>query len=416
MASCATVEKESFAVMWKTVSEACNLACDYCYYSRCNGNPGNINRIDSQILEKFIKEYLEMANGTAAFVWQGGEPLLAGLNFFKKIVQLQKKYAPPDMRISNSVQTNATLINKEWAQFFRKNHFLVGVSLDGPKHIHDARRVTGSGKGSFNQVLRGIHYLKEQKVSFNILSVIHEGNVHKANELLAFYEEQKFDYVQFIPCMDFRAQETEKSGKYLISAEEYGQFLCEAFDYWYNKGNPRFSIRFFDNLLDMHLHQSAELCIHRQSCPKMLVLEQNGDAYPCDFYIHDEYKLGNVGTDSLKSIVNHPLYEEFLSFKPALPDQCKSCEYVNLCHGGCPRSRGDQGKDVDYFCESYKKLYQYADEGMNMLAEKVKMHWLNEAVKQGRKLPKRNDPCLCGSGEKFKKCCGQLLKDVTLGA
>ncbi|WP_445491810.1 anaerobic sulfatase maturase [Niallia sp. 03133] len=364
------------------------------------------------MLEKFIKEYLEVSNGMAAFVWQGGKPLLAGLDFFEKIVQLQKKYAEPNMRISNSVQTNATLINREWADFFKKHDFLIGVSLDGPQHIHDRRRVTGSGKGSFNQVMRGVAYLREKKVSFNILSVIHEDNVSKARDLLDFYNEQCFDYVQFIPCMDFRAQETEKSGKYLITAEEYGQFLCESFDYWFNDGNPRMSVRFFDNLLDMYLHQSAELCIHRETCPKMLILEQNGDAYPCDFFIHDDYKLGNVGTDSLENILNHPKYEAFLNLKPSLPDKCKKCEYLNFCHGGCPRSRSNQGTDVDYFCESYKMLYQYADERMIKLTKKVKVHWLNEAFKRGVKLPLRNDLCLCRSGKKFKKCCGLLLKDV----
>ncbi|MCM3717628.1 anaerobic sulfatase maturase [Fictibacillus phosphorivorans] len=416
MDSCATVQKESFAVMWKTVSEACNLACDYCYYSRCNGNPGKFNAIDLYTLEKFIKEYMELANGQAAFVWQGGEPLLAGLDFFQNIIQLQEKYAPPYMRISNSVQTNATLITREWAKFFKNYHFLVGVSLDGPQHIHDSRRVTGSGKGSFNTVMEGINLLKEQGVQFNILTVIHEGNVGKAADLLTFYEEQQFEYVQFIPCMDFRAQETEKNGTYLITDEEYGNFLCEAFDHWYNEGNPRTSIRFFDNLLDMYLHQNAEICIHRQSCPKMLVLEQNGDAYPCDFYINDEYKLGNVGTNSLKSILSHPTYETFLNLKPDLPDKCKRCEYLNLCHGGCPRSRMEQGRDVDYFCESYKMLYRYADVRMRKLAEKVKIHWLEERIKRGTKLPNRNDCCSCGSRKKFKKCCGKLLNHVTAGA
>ncbi|MFZ7946351.1 anaerobic sulfatase maturase [Neobacillus sp. 19] len=412
MTSCIAVNKESFGVMWKTVSEACNLKCDYCYYSRCGGNPGKINRIDSKILEKFIKEYMEINNGAAGFVWQGGEPLLAGLDFFEEVVFLQRKYAPPYAHISNSIQTNATLITEEWAQFFKQYQFLVGVSLDGPKQIHDARRITGSGKGSFDQVMRGIDYLKKYGVSFNILSVIHEGNVGNAKELMAFYDKQGFSYVQFIPCMDFRSQEIDKEGKYLITPEEFGQFLCEAFDYWYNHGNPQRSVRFFDNLLSMYLHQGAELCIHREACPKMLVLEQNGDAYPCDFFIHEDYKIGNIGNDSLEAILNHSLYEQFLNLKPTLPDKCKSCEYLNLCHGGCPRSRGDQGKDVDYFCESYMQLYRYADSRMKHLSEKVRINWLQTAVKRGEKFPKRNETCLCGSGEKFKKCCGHLINNV----
>ncbi len=407
-------EHGTIGVMWKTVSEDCNLACDYCYYSTCGGKPGpRINRIRRDILEKFIKEYMAKSKGAASFVWQGGEPLLAGLDFFEEVVELQAKYAPPHTVIGNALQTNGTLIDEKWARFFKTYRFLIGVSVDGPKEIHDARRVTGSGKGSYDRVMRGIGHLREAGVEFNILTVVHEGNVHKAKELMAYYMREGFDYVQFIPCMDFRAQQTDKPGKYLITPEQYGRFLCEAFDIWYNDGDPKISVRFFDNMLSVYLHREAELCIHRKSCPKMLVLEQNGDAYPCDFYISDPFKLGNVGTDSLDDILGNPLYREFLSLKPNLPDKCVHCPYLRLCHGGCPRNRNWSGigekPDADYFCRSYMQIYEYAHERMEKVARNIRARWLREYVKSGLKLPGRNESCVCGSGKKFKKCCDGLL-------
>lgn len=397
-------------VMWKTVSEACNLACDYCYYSGCGGQPGKIDKIDPVVLEKFIKEYMSLSNGVASFAWQGGEPLLAGLEFFLQVVFLQAKYAPKNTIISNVLQTNATLINEDWAKFFKQYNFLIGVSLDGPKGINDARRVTGHGMGSYDRVMRGIDLLRKYKVEFNILTVVQENNVGRAKELMEFYQSEDFSHVQFIPCMDFRAQEPSKPGRYLISPEQYGQFLCEAFDIWYNDGNPTTSVRFFDNMLSVYLHQEAELCVHRQSCPKTLVLEQNGDAYPCDFYINDEYKLGNVGEDALSDLLTSPIYSDFLRLKPNLPDKCKSCKYLKLCHGGCPRNRQmDEAIHPDYFCDSYLQIYDYAHERMERLAENIKRQWLSNHLHSGHRKPERNDYCLCGSGKKFKKCCETLL-------
>lgn len=415
--SCLTSQQHShIGVMWKTVSEACNLACDYCYYSGCGGQPGKIDKINPAILEKFIKEYMAITNGVASFAWQGGEPLLAGLDFFKQVVYLQAKYAPKNTIISNSLQTNATLITEDWARFFKQYNFLIGISLDGPKEINDARRVTGQGKGSFDRVMRGIDYLRKHHVDFNILTVIHQDNVGRAKELMEFYQQEGFSHVQFIPCMDFRAQEPNKPGQYLITPEQYGQFLCEAFDIWYNNGNPNRSVRFFDNILSAYLHQEAELCIHRQTCPKTLILEQNGDAYPCDFYINDDYKLGNVGQDSLLDILNSPKYDDFLGLKPSLPEKCKSCEFLKLCHGGCPRNRAwnqaDETVNPDYFCESYMQVYKHSHERMERLAENIKLQWLRNHLQAGRPKPERNDFCLCGSGKKFKKCCEKYVQMV----
>lgn len=400
-------------VMWKTVSEACNLACDYCYYSRLNGRPGKIERIADDVLEKFICEYMEMKKGVVPFAWQGGEPLLAGLDFFKKVVSLQAKYAPKNTIISNSIQTNGTMIKQEWAEFFKQFNFLVGISLDGTEEMNDARRVTGSGKGSFKAIMNGIQHLRNANVDFNILSVIHENNVFRAKELMAFYKQEGFTFVQFIPCMDFKAQDVDQPGKYLITPKQYGDFLCEAFDSWYNDGHPEISIRFFDNMLAVYLNQEAESCMHRETCPTTIVFEQNGDAYPCDFYIHDKYCLGNIGTDSLESIVNHEKMKLFLKKKPAIPDACKSCEFLKLCHGGCPRNRQHDESDLDYFCESYQQVYRYAHERMKVVALNYRKKEYTKLKKNNFRFPGRNERCLCGSGKKYKKCCEAIVEQLS---
>ena len=405
--------QQSMSVMLKTVSEDCNLACDYCYYSTCGGQVSQpVRTMEPELMEKFIRQYMKRSRGTAAFAWQGGEPLLAGLPFFERVVSLQAAYAPPNTMISNALQTNATLITESWARFFRTYHFLIGVSLDGPEPIHDTHRVTGSGKGSYQLVMRGVEHLRKAGVDFNILSVIHEDNVNEAEALIDFYREQKFEYIQFIPCMDFRSQESGLPGRYRITSEAYGSFLCRVFDQWYNDGKPDLSIRIFDNMLAVLMNREAELCVHRESCPTMMVLESNGDAYPCDFFIDAEHRLGNIGETDLEEMLNNPGYEQFLSMKPDMNPACRTCHYVKFCHGGCPRNRNwldvNDYSQKDYFCESYRTFYEYAYPRMRKLADRLLAEQLQRYKQSGATLPGRNDVCICGSGDKFKKCCGQI--------
>lgn len=408
---CTGTGGRQLGVMWKTVSEDCNLACDYCYYSTCGGKPGKINRIDSGLLDIFMKDYMKHTDGVAAFAWQGGEPLLAGLDFFEEVVALQAKYAPPRTVISNALQTNGTLLSDKWASFLKTYRFLVGVSLDGPEEMHNARRVDALGRGSFDRVMKGIGHLRRHGVDFNILTVIHKGNVNRAAELMAFYKEENFSHVQFIPCMDFRAQEPGKAGEYEITAGEYGAFLSEAFDIWYNGGAPEVSVRFFDNMLSVYMNEQAELCIHRSACPDTLVLEQNGDAYPCDFFISEEWKLGNAGVHTLDEMLAHPAYREFKALKPCLPEPCRTCEWKALCHGGCPRNR-DWSADrmsskPDYFCAAYQEIYAYADDRMKALSGGLRLKQFQRNVDRYLKgrTPGRNESCACGSGRKYKNCC-----------
>lgn len=414
MSVCTTASSpQHLHVMWKTVSEDCNLACDYCYYSTAGGVPNKPVRVmEPALLERFISQYMNRSSGQAVFSWQGGEPLLAGLPYFEQVIMLQARYAPPHTTISNALQTNGTLINESWAAFFKRYNFLVGISLDGPEAIHDAHRMTGSGKGSFDLVMRGVRHLQQAGVEYNILTVIHEDNVTKPEELMAFYREHQFSYVQFIPCMDFVSQKSGLPGRFRITPEQYGEFLCRTFDLWYNGGEPELSIRMFENMLLVFMHRQTELCVHSSSCPKMMVLETNGDAYPCDFFIDEDHRVGNIGQACLESLLASPVYDEFLQMKPEMNEACRKCEYIEFCHGGCPRNRNwlevHDRSGVDYFCQSYKMFYAHAYERMTKLANQLKRQQMQAYKQSGSPLPGRNEICLCGSGKKFKNCCQPL--------
>ncbi|MBP3041144.1 anaerobic sulfatase maturase [Bacillaceae bacterium Marseille-Q3522] len=354
-------------LMFKTVSEDCNLACDYCYYSTCRGNPGKkINTINLDILEKIIMEYMIQTKGVATFIWQGGEPLLAGLNFFEKVIELQLKYAPPYTMISNSIQTNGTLITEKWAKFFKKYSFLVGVSIDGPKEIHDKRRVNSIGRGSRAEVMRGIQWIRQENVDFNIITVIHQDNVNCVDELFAFYKKELIQFVQFIPCMDFQAKNTNQQRKFLITPDQYGKFLCQAFDKW-NDDNFNINIHHFNNFLSMCEGNKSQICFFAKKCSATLVIESNGDVFPCDFYISDDYKLGNIETDTLKSMLYNERYKSFSEMKSSVSNICSKCEFFTHCHGGCPRNRiwnTINSSEPDYFCQSYKAFYAHAEKSV----------------------------------------------------
>lgn len=403
--------------MWKTVSDDCNIACDYCYYRTCHGDVAR-HRIDHALLEHTIREYMQASNGAAAFAWQGGEPLLAGLPFFERVVALQAKHALCNTVIANALQTNGMLLDDAWARFFRRYNFLVGVSVDGPQQMHDAHRVTATGKGTHALVMRKIDHLRRREVDFNILTVLHEGNVGRARELMAFYERERFGYVQFIPGMDFVAQSPQAVPRYRITAEQYGAFLCEAFDIWYGAGAPRMSIRLFDDLLSVHAGRQAGSCKHQRTCSRTLVLESNGDAYPCDFYMSESWRLGNVATETPAALVRRPKYLQFFALKERLPPSCRRCEYLDFCHGGCPRDRCWDAERMpvaaDYFCGAHRRLFAYAGDRLALLARRLRIGWLHDHARSGAPWPERNDACVCGSGKKFKRCCGPLRRELAL--
>lgn len=360
--------------MFKTVSDSCNLACDYCYYTKPNGTFKVPKHMEYWKLKKLIKEYMTYNIGTASFIWQGGEPLLAGLDFFNEVISIEAKYAQPNTFISNAIQTNGTLINEKWAKFLKSYNFLVGVSLDGPRDIHDSRRIFNNGIGSFDMVMRGLNILQNYGVDYNILSVLHRGNINRANVLMNFYKQNGFRWIQFLPAMKFNSHNPDSSGEYEVTAHEYGQFLRETFDWWYKEfksnGTPPFSIRFFDSVLSTYINEDPGFCVISNECANTLVIEENGDLFPCDFFMSDRWKLGNIGLNDLESITKSDMYREFMRLKLILPNKCKTCKWKSKCYGGCPRNRNyNNGEyNVDYFCEAYFDFYEYTHTRMNQLA------------------------------------------------
>jgi uncharacterized protein len=404
------------SIMLKTVSESCNLACSYCYYSRCQGRPGKTSPIATELLERLFKQYLRETRTDASFIWQGGEPLMAGIDFFKEAIRLQKKYARGSVSITNTVQTNATLINDEWAAFFRQQGFIVGVSLDGPQPVNDKNRMDSAGRGSFERTVRGIERLKHHGVETSILSVISPDNVDQPESLMAFFEQSGYRNLHFIPCMDFASQQSSTPAAYKITAAEYGSFLCRSFDVWFNGGNPSLSVRLFDNLVNLYASGESELCHLRGACTQMLVVEQNGQTYPCDFYINNDWALGFIGQHSLQEILSSSAYRKFGKLKSKLSEDCLHCRWRTLCEGGCPRNRtagmNASSSSRDYFCDSYRQLFEHVDTKMRMLGKVVRHRWFEYGLRHGLggRMPGKNDLCACGSGRKYKHCCTDIQR------
>ena len=372
-----SMESTEYGLMLKTVSEDCNLACDYCYYSRVKGQPQTVRKPSTTVLRRILSDYFQTCGTVASIAWQGGEPLLAGLPFFQQVVAWEVEYAPPGTIISNALQTNGTLLNPEWATFLRQYQFLVGVSVDGPRTIHDCHRVSANGHGSYGRVMRGIDCLRRAGVEFNILTVVGPHNVHRARDLMAFYRQEGFAWVQFIPQMRFASQDVHTPGAFAITPEDYGQFLCEAFDLWYNGGHPDLSVRYFDNVLQTYMNHVPDLCTVQSHCPQFLVIESNGDIYACDFYLDPAWKAGNVMAMPLAEAFHTEAYQRFARLKPSLPSACQTCPWLRHCQGGCPRNRtGDpvQTDTADYFCAAFQQFFAYADERLQQLAQRLRSH------------------------------------------
>ena len=405
----------SLSVMFKTVSTDCNLDCSYCYYRESLAGK-QVRRIDPAMLEEFIPQYMEYVADTrqAVFGWQGGEPTLAGLDFFRRVIELEARHARRGTAISNVLQTNGTLLNDEWGSFLSTYNFLVGVSLDGPQTIHNSERKDRGGHGSFQRVVAGIDVLRRHNAALNILCVVGPHNVSRAHELMDFFRGEGFTYLQFMPAMAFQAIEPEKPPAYLVSSEQYGEFLTDLFDEWYQDGIPRISIRTFDNFLQSYLGIQNELCAHSDNCNAGIVVEYNGDVYPCDFYIHPQWKLGNIFQQSLKEMVESPERMAFIRQKMPLPDECQRCDWQNLCRGGCFRNRTihkDGSLAPEYFCQSYKRFFSHANSRLQSLSQRITNYQqyrqqLDIMSKEHKPTPGRNDPCPCGSGQKYRACCG----------
>lgn len=353
----------SLSLLIKPSSGGCNIRCKYCFYhdEQLNRETFSYGFMSEETLEILIKKALEYATIHCSFGFQGGEPTLRGLDFYRRVVELQKKYNVHHAEIANAIQTNGLLIDDEWAQFLHENRFLVGLSLDGIKDVHDQNRLDPEGKGTFNRVLQAAQKLTAHQVDFNLLTVVTNRTADAITKIYNFYRRSNLLYQQYIPCLD-PLEEERGSSPYSLTPEKYAKFLKTLFDLWYRDVTAgRFIyIRYFENLLGMLMGRRPESCGMSGQCAIQNVVEADGSVYPCDFYCLDQWKLGNIRTDSFESMAKCEAAQRFLMEGTLGREQCRECEYAPICRGGCRRDREPLGEGGNYFCEAYKGFFAYA--------------------------------------------------------
>jgi uncharacterized protein len=348
------------SLLIKPASAVCNLDCTYCFYLDRDADPYKAlpaRRMTTETLERLVDTYLFYSYPNSVFAFQGGEPTLAGLPFFERLVEFQKHYGRDGQSVSNALQTNAMLLDKNWCDLFRAYQFLLGVSLDGPEELHDRYRYNKDGHGTWKRVMESVELLQKNGVEFNILCVLSQANVDRPKELYRFYRGLGIDNIQFIPLAEFDGQGNPLP--FTIRPEQYGRFLCELFDVWWPE-RRKVRIRLFDNIAEALAGQKPGTCTMHETCDSYVVVEYNGDVYPCDFFVEGAWKLGNVDLDSWPEIARRTRRYSFASKKTLAHPDCQVCEYQSICHGGCPKFRhGPHANfdDLDYFCTAYKMIY-----------------------------------------------------------
>jgi len=312
-----------------------------------------------------IAGYMQSAGRGASFGWQGGEPLLAGIDFFKQVVAYQERYGLSAQLVSNNLQTNGLLLNDEWATFFRRYNFFIGVSLDGPEEDHNHYRSAANGENGFRQTIQGIQILRDHEVDFSVLSVVNAVTARKPRELYAFFIENGLNRLQFIPCVELN-RDTGAAADYSVTVEDYRDFLCTLFDVWYNNGHPVASVRLFENILAIYLGREPELCAFKNWCGSYVVIEYNGDIYPCDFFVEERWLMGNLRETSISDMMKKRKRREFNSRKREQTSGCTACEWNFLCHFGCQHYRSSAG--ANYLCDAYREFFRYTGQRFHALA------------------------------------------------
>lgn len=370
----------AFHVMAKPRGAICNLDCQYCFYlSKEQLFPGSQFRMPDEVLEAYIRQYIASQRvPEVTFTWQGGEPTLMGLDFYRKAVAFQRQYRPPGVTIHNALQTNATTLDEAWAQFFKEHNFLIGVSLDGPRPLHDAYRVDKGGKPTFERVMAGIALLKKHRVEFNILACVNALTAEHPIEVYRFLrDEVGAQYLQFIPIVEPQAGDALVSAR-SVSGRQYGQFLIAIFDEWLRRDVGRVFVQLFDVALGVWHGLAAGLCIFSETCGLALALEHTGDLYACDHFVEPRYYLGNIQEKNLRELVASPQQQQFgLDKRETLPRYCRECQVRFICNGGCPKDRllrtpdGEPG--LNYLCEGYQAFFTHIDEPMRMMSALLRM-------------------------------------------
>lgn len=380
---------DTFHVMTKPIGPVCNLDCTYCYYLEKEAlyPRGENFRMTRDVLETYIRDYLASQNSDeVTMAWQGGEPTLLGLDFFRTVVELQKQHAG-GRRVANAIQTNGTRLDAHWCRFFRENDFLVGLSIDGPRKLHDTYRVDKGGKPTFDRVMAGLKLLKKYQVDFNTLTVVSATNVKRPLEVYDFLKEQGSGFLQFIPLVErnsndggFHFAPPLNAGerpspvtRWSVPAAAYGDFLCAIFDQWVKRDIGRVFVQLFDVALGIWSGHGAGLCVFQENCGRALAMEHNGDVFSCDHFVYPKFKLGNILNQSLGGMLSSPEQQAFGNAKSeSLPGYCRNCEVRFACNGECPKHRFETTPDgeggLNYLCPSYKKFFSHIDIPMRMMA------------------------------------------------
>lgn len=386
-----TTAAQPFHIMTKPIGPLCNLDCRYCFYLEKESlYPDKKSwQMDDTLLENYIKNYIAAQPiPEVTFAWQGGEPTLLGVDFFRRVVELEQKYAN-GKKIQNALQTNGTLLNAEWCEFFRENDFLIGISIDGPKEMHDRYRVDKGGNPTFKKVLSGLNLLKEHRVEFNTLTVVNRENAKHPLDVYRFLRKHGSGHIQFIPLV-----EREGSADGLLSLAEpptpdnaesavtswsvlprdWGNFLCTIFDEWIARDVGNVFVQLFETQLGIRLGMPSSLCVFAETCGNALAMEHNGDLYSCDHYVYPQFLLGNIADKNIIELVESPKQRQFGQYKKdSLPAYCRRCEVRFACNGECPKHRflktpdGENG--LNYLCEGYRRFFNYCDAPMREIGK-----------------------------------------------
>ncbi|MFW6145890.1 MAG: anaerobic sulfatase maturase [Planctomycetota bacterium] len=422
---------DGFHVLVKPIGPICNLRCAYCFYLEKEElyDPDESWRMTDETLERFTRQYIAgQPPGVTEmnFAWQGGEPTLMGVDFFRRAVALQKRVAEelgrPGLRITNALQTNATLLDDPWGRFLHEESFLVGVSIDGPEAIHNRYRFDAQGRGSFDAVMAGLEVLKRHKVDYNALTVVQSDNAEHPVEVYDFLVDAGFQFHQYISIVE-REGDSGVSDR-SVRPEQLGRFFCRLFDRWLERDHVgEIYVQLFDMMLGVVMGYPPSLCVHTPTCGRAVALEHNGDLYSCDHWVFPENHLGNIATTPLAEMVDGDFQTTFGRDKfDKLTRECRACPYLRYCHGLCPKDRiatsssGQPGHP--YLCAGYKMFYKHSLPVFEKMARCLRLRrpardykiidqFRPPAPPRPRGGVGRNDPCPCGSGKKYKKCCGR---------
>lgn len=417
----ATRTAEPFVVMVKPVGPICNLECSYCYYlgtARFYERPHQF-RMSDEMLDTYVRQYIEASPGPVVhFVWHGGEPTLAGLDFYRRAVELQQRYLPEGWSCWNNLQTNGTLLDDEWCAFLAEAHFDVGLSIDGTPWLHDAQRKDHNGQGTYQRVLAAAHRLQAHGIQPDLLCTVTAALAEEPVSVYRALRSVGSKWLQFIPIVRRTAGGATPDS---VSPEAYGRFLSAVFDEWMHHDIGTMNVQFFAETMRVWAGGTASLCVMAPTCGRVLVVEHDGAVYSCDHFVTPEHRIGDLDGADLGTLVDAPVQVRFgMDKRDGLPEQCLSCPWLSVCNGGCPKDRFALAEDgapgLNYLCDGFRRFFAHAEQPATHITQRVRggasaatvMAELRAQTLERWRGVGRNDPCICGSGRKAKQCCWSL--------